>query len=863
MTDADSSITRETRPVEESVTAPTSAQKQAEEQPSIENLVTIVREIPTKLFARSLQREGVTDIQPTYTSTTTEEENKDAPTESVATGASVQQLSGDDVQDIEESSVESITKATPSTTTEDQADIIDQATSSKTTEITSITEATGETLPNETSKQTEAERLISNDVPLLSVHTITDEITIPTEDQIEQSITESSIPPRQPVTSAEVKVQERPADETPEVTKTTSITETIEDTPKQVALEELSWEALTGAVRYPSTDETTTRTEEQVQETTIDSSIPDVQQVTSKAIEIGEEPATVKKADILESTKATSVTETVADTQKDVEAVQYPSIDATPEKTSARTEEQAEQTTTDSSIPLVQQVTSTEVQVREEPDTIKQEDSLQSTKTTSLTETVEETPRSVAIEDLSWEALTGAIPYPSTDVTTDETTTRTKEQVTSTALELAEEPAAVKEEESLGSTNTTSITRTVEDSSKEEAEAKAPSSEALAGIVREILATPVTVHLPSAKHTTEITTNIQPQEDKPDIISSIETTEESEILTSSPLPTVFTSSNETVPKSRLEDRLEEVEAERLSTEALTEAVREIIHTPIEVRRSSADTTTDTSDSSERSTKYTVEETTVQAAAMPDTKALTHTKEQTEQPSTEISVSQIAETVITEETNEKLFDTKEQEVSASSKASPIIETVEHTTNEVESERPSSIASTEVAPELLATPYTDHSASLESKSGLTSSTTSSDTAEKVVLKSDQPSTNVEKTDEEEISTTITAPLVQTTPSDTTAVHDTSAEEQEFFDTVEEKTEETETLPTESLTKVASEILAGAFPFRRPSTEQIEEKPSGSIFGSIVRQIKDAYHDLTGTSEEPSNQKTATEENEEEFR
>src|SRR5205823_1327983 len=128
----------------------------------------------------------------------------------------------------------------------------------------------------------------------------------------------------------------------------------------------------------------------------------------------------------------------------------------------------------------------------------------------------------------------------------------------------------------------------------------------------------LTVHLPSIEHTTEETTTIHAEEqiEKPsheaptphiEQVTTLEeereeptATKEDKILESSK-----TSAVETVQETTSEDRrpssediTKENEAERLSSEALTEAVREILATPLTVHLPSVDIKTETIESTE-------------------------------------------------------------------------------------------------------------------------------------------------------------------------------------------------------------------------------------------------------------------------
>jgi hypothetical protein len=193
-------------------------------------------------------------------------------------------------------------------------------------------------------------------------------------------------------------------------------------------------------------------------------------------------------------------------------------------------------------------------------------------------------------------------------------------------------------------------------------------------------------------------------------------------------------------------------------------------------------------------------------------------------------------------------------------------------EYEAERLSSEALAEAIREILATSLPDHIPSAGIKSEPTLSTIPLEAEEKIEPISDQ-STTVGKIDEEERSTTNEEPVLRVTTTTTTVVEEPSYEQQAPSHEVKEDSEAVEKVPTNSLTEIAGEILATPLSVRlssaEPTTEQTTlveqelEKPSTSIFGDIIQQIKDVYNDLTSTSEDSSIQKITPEEPEHEIR
>ncbi|CAF4330076.1 unnamed protein product, partial [Rotaria sordida] len=142
-------------------------------------------------------------------------------------------------------------------------------------------------------------------------------------------------------------------------------------------------------------------------------------------------------------------------------------------------------------------------------------------------------------------------------------------------------------------------------------------SETLTGIVREILATPVTVHLPTVDHTIQQTTQSEQVLEKPSIETLSQITKPVEEVPSSEMitieeermkptdikqeelqqPSITTTVIENVEETTTEshppsvgNKVKEDEAERISVDALTEAIREILATPATVHLPTVDHT---------------------------------------------------------------------------------------------------------------------------------------------------------------------------------------------------------------------------------------------------------------------------------
>ncbi len=886
-------------------------------------------------------------------------------------------------------------------TTDTKEELIPETTTLSTKET--VQESTSEDRPSlvdHATKEIEAERLSTQalteamremlatplTVHLPSVDSTTETTTTHTEEQLEKQSVEIPTPRVEQITTTEEETSQPKAvkkDTIIETSKTSPVIETVQET--------------TSEGHLPSIEDTTTEVE--------------ADRVSSEAL-----------------------TEAIGDILSKPFVVDLPSVEHTTE-TTTEIEHPDEKPSVDSLTQIAEQiksmisapVTRTEKEVRETTDT--KEELIPETTTLSTKETVQESTsedrpslvdhatKEIEAERLSTQALTEAmreilatpltVHLPSVDSTSETTTTHTEQQlekqtveassphveqvttaVTSTETTTDEETSqsrAVKEDRIVEPSKPSSAMETVQETTSEdrqpsiedttrEVEAERLSSEVLTEAVREILGTPLTVHLPSIEQTTETTTEIEHLDEKPSVDSLTQITEQIRSMISSPMtrkeeqivqttdtkeeiPESKTtlSTKETVQESTSEDRpslvddaRKEVEAEHLSTEALTEAVREILSTPLTVHVASADLKMESIESNEQPSRDIITETTLQTPIIPGrattmeeittitqepssdvvkktevdkditTDSLTETVRQilatpvtTHLPSVDFAtektvksteeevgtqsvetlsphVEQVTTTITSTETttDEETSESravKEDRIVEPSKPSSVMETVQETTSEdrqpsiedtireVEAERLSSEVLTEAVREILATPLTIHLPPVDSKSETaptherqaepTLSTTPLETAEKIKVITDQPST---KTEED---------LLKVTTTTTPVIEETITERKEPSDKVKEDKEKDETVSTDSLADTVRQILAVPGSVHLPSAdettqskgliEQEVEKPSSGILGRIVQQVKEVYNDLVSTSEESSIQTSTTEETKQETR
>ena len=686
----------------------------------------------------------------------------------------------------------------------------------------------------------------------------------------------------------------------------------LDDKTKAVEAEHLSSEALTEAVReilatpltvhLPSVDheiETATKTEQLIDKPTdsiIITSTEDVTTIVPAPVTMTEEEQLplrdMQQDKVQESTRISSITditqeaerlssEALTETVREILATpltaHLPSVDHTAE-TTTKTEQIVEQPSSSLSSPAFQQITTVITSpVTTTTETSTNIETVQGTTSEDRRPSAEDTIKEVEAEHLSSEALIEAVReilatpltvhLPSVDHTV-ETTIKTEErvekspeilpttdseQVTTsetlpvTTTEEQISPRDSQQNEILFTTETKETTKTedllpsAEDTTKE-VEAERLSSEALTEAVREILATPLAVHLPSVDHTTETTTikDTLPESSKISFVT------------------------ETKQEATTDETTKEPEAERLSSEALTEAVREILSTPVKIHLPSVDikteeplmekvittTTTTTvveaitdenqqpSEAVEQkkedepvSTESTTEKTTIQIGEIVEKPSAESLAPQSEQVTTTIA----SPDRITTEEREESTTTKQDEFAESSKTVPVVETVQETTSEVrpadtedtikeiETEHLSSEALTQAVREILATPLTVHLPTIDIKSETIEST-------------EQPLTT---TSSEVVQKTDVIPdetILQKTTTTTTVVEETTTENQQPTNTVKERKEDVQ------------EIIDDV---RQPSLEEAERissAPSVAVDHETVSAptIKDKI-ETTNESEE----------------
>ncbi|CAF4554913.1 unnamed protein product [Rotaria sp. Silwood1] len=420
-------------------------------------------------------------------------------------------------------------------------------------------------------------------------------------------------------------------------------------------------------------------------------------------------------------------------------------------------------------------------------------------------------------------------------------------------------------------------------------EAERLSSEALAEAIREILATPVTVHLPEVDHTVEQITQTHQQVEKPlltsvnEIIKPVKEVQPSEVITleeetTKPVDTKqealqqpsttssdIESVHETTTASHLlssEDKVEEREAERLSTQILTEVVREILAVPLTVHLPEAD----------------------------------HTLEQVEKPSP-TSVSELikpvkevqpSEVITREEETTKPVETKQDESQQPSTIPYVIDTVRETTfesrplptegkiEEREAERLSTQILTEVVREILATPLTvdipevDHTVEQVTQReqqveqpSLASATELIKPVKEVlssrIITGEEERTKAVDTKQEELQ------QPSTTSSVTDTVHETTTESHVPSTEQKEKEHAAERLSSEALTEAVREILATPVTVHLPEvdrtveqvtkTEEQVEKPSPTSVIELIKPVKKVLPSEVITLEEETTKPVET--------
>ena len=412
-------------------------------------------------------------------------------------------------------------------------------------------------------------------------------------------------------TAAEEKEEPSSVHETVQEAPSKDLQSYIDEVIKENEAERLSSDALTEAVReilatplnvhLPSVhveSETTEIVPEQLttsQETTDNditttTEVPILKKTTTTTTVVEQSLTDVEETKDDESISTDSLTETVRQILATPVPIHLPSIDHTTESTTSveqevETPELETTKTVESTYPSVK--TNDEVHPETSQETVVEDRQL-STPVDSKKE--EDRIPSETLNEVVQKVLTATLIHqlPSLISTTEKTTTQTEVQ--------DEKPVEIKDVE------------TSEPDTKQEVESDRLSSEALIEAVREILATPLTVHLPSVETTTEKTTTLSEVAEKEHSLSA----EENEILESNLVPSVSKTAEETRTEKHqlsVEDKSKEVESERFSSEALTEAVREILATPLTVHLPSSEITTETVESTEQSLPITTADTT--------------------------------------------------------------------------------------------------------------------------------------------------------------------------------------------------------------------------------------------------------------
>ncbi|CAF4169171.1 unnamed protein product, partial [Adineta steineri] len=654
---------------------------------------------------------------------------------------------------------------------------------------------------------------------------------------------------------------------------TTTVQETVpEDKTQEIVAENLSTETLTEVIReilatpvavhLPTVDHTTktvVETEHQ-DEIPTDLRMENVQQVES----VISSPVTTSEEEILKSTEASFTTDT---TEKTTLEHYQPSLDET------RNETEVESSTSDALTETVREILATPLSVHLPSVGSKIE------KTTIQTEEESET-------------------LPS------QTSTSIFEQITTTTTEEQQIPQRDNQHDAIeSSTKRPSITETVQetvtedhqpstDDKTKEIEADHLSSEALTEAVREILATPLTVHLPFVDNTITTTSKTQQQNEIPSVDSSIQIQEQISI-TAPELETTdmkdvqpeshkVTFDTEIEQEKITEDLAKETEAERLSSEALTETVREILAAPLTVHLPSVDVKSETAESIEKPSQEqlptsmmestskqdivtdqvpvsqdTIEHETVLKTQEPilETTTTTTTTIREEETTSDrhlpssvrkesreevVSTDSLTETVrqilatpvpvhlpsVPTREVEQISET--DKVEPRSKSSSITEIVqertsEDTTQEVEAEHLSSEALTEAVRLILATPLTIHLPSVDAKT-------------ETSKENEEPSTAVSTEDTQKIDSVSDQPVLEKPTIITHTVKETTTENEEY--NVEDKVIPTDVShSSDSLVEVNREIITTSPVDDKSRTTTIESEevlPSSDSLAEIAHQV-----------------------------
>ncbi|CAF4115431.1 unnamed protein product, partial [Adineta steineri] len=464
--------------------------------------------------------------------------------------------------------------------------------------------------------------------------------------------------------------------------------------------------------------------------------------------------------------------------------------------------------------------------------------------TVGVDESAEEVLRKAEDEAIPSDSLTGivrnilstplTVHHPTVDVTTEKAAEEPSyshyEQVTSiedkpiSGIDIQQDHVEQPRKPSL---TTTTVQETVPEDKTQEIVAENLSTETLTEVIREILATPVAVHLPTVDHTIKTVAETEHQDEIPStdlrmenvqqvesVISSPVTTSEEEILKSTePSFTTDTTEKTTLEhyQPSLDETRNETEVESSTSDALTETVREILATPLSVHLPSVGSK--------------IEKPTIQTEEESETLPL----------QTSTSIFEQITTTTTEEQQIPQRDIQHDTIEPSTKRPSITETVQETvteahqpstddkTKEIEADHLSSEALTEAVREILATPLTVHLPFVDN-----TITTTSKTQQQNEIPSVDSSTQIQ----EQIS--ITMPESETTdmkdvqPESHKVTFDTETEQEKITEDLAKETE-AERLSSEALTETVREILAAPLTVHLPSvdvkseTAESIEKPS----------------------------------------
>ncbi|CAF3882125.1 unnamed protein product, partial [Rotaria sp. Silwood2] len=397
-----------------------------------------------------------------------------------------------------------------------------------------------------------------------------------------------------------------------------------------------------------------------------------------------------------------------------------------------------------------------------------------------------------------------------------------------------------------------------------EQDAERLTSEALAEVVHDIVATPVAVHLSTLDHQVQQVTETKDQLEKAAVTPVTEVTKQVEQISPSEVitteeetskaaenkqkelqePTITSSVIETVQETTTEthapiaeDKIEQQEAERLTSEILTEVVHDILATPLTVHVSTVDDKVKEFGETERKVEQ---------------PSLTEVIEVTK-PGKQVLPS---EAIGTEEETSTPADTKQKELDQPSITSAVIESVQETTTESHppsaedklkehgAELLTSEALTEVVHDILATPLAIHLPTADhkvqevterrqqvEKPSLTEVSEVTKPVEQIspseVIATEEETSKLADTDHKELrQPSIISPAIETVEETTTESHPLSADD-------ELKGHEAEFLTSEAITEAVREILATPVDVHLPTVDRAVERPSG------IEQLVETQH------------------------